>query len=115
MYLTNRGIYNYFKERIVVHPHKSDEVIRKDFVTAEFMDDLEEPACDICMVGFPSFLKRVGGLLNSEALERQFWSADVYGGAAISINRNRGPCSRVRNDKNNDRKGNGQVGKVKGK
>ena len=40
--LTNRGIYNYFKECIVLKSHKLAEFIRKHCVTIERMDDLEE-------------------------------------------------------------------------
>ena len=55
------------------------------------------------------------GFLISEATDSQFWNAGVYDSSAISLNRNRIPGSRVRNDKNNARKGKGAcLGRPKG-
>ena len=76
-------------------------------ITVEFMEDLEESECGIFQGKFPCFRKWADGLLNPEAQGRQFGDSDVYDGPAISIDRNRIPGSRVRIDKNNDRKGKG--------
>ena len=68
MHLTNRGIYNYFKERIVVKSNKLAEVITRHGVTVGFMEDLEEPERGISHGKFPCFLKREDGPLNSVAM-----------------------------------------------
>ena len=57
------------------------------------------PSAIFRMRKFPSFLTRGDVILNSEAMERQFWSADVYDSSPISLNRDRIPDSMVRNDK----------------
>ena len=84
-----------------------DEVIRKNCLAVEVMADLEESECCISQGNFSSFLKMTDELLNSESLWIQFGNADVYDSSAISLNRNRIPCSMVRNDKNKARKGKG--------
>ena len=55
MRLTDRRICNYFKERIVVKSHKSDEVIRNHCVTIDFAEDLMGSEGGISMVDFPVF------------------------------------------------------------
>ena len=47
--LTDWGIYNHFIERILVKPHKSDDVTRRRRLAADFMGDMEEAAGGISM------------------------------------------------------------------
>ena len=54
---------------------------------------------------FPRFVKMADGLFKFRCRGRHVGSSDVYDRSARSINHNRIPGSRVRNDKNNDRKG----------
>ena len=49
--LTDWGIYNYFKERIVVKPHKVDEATRGRRLAADFMEDMKDSAGGISMGG----------------------------------------------------------------
>ena len=51
--LTKREIYNCFKDRSVVKPHMSAEIIRKPCLTISFRGDLEESASDIFRENFP--------------------------------------------------------------
>ena len=101
----NRGIYNYFKERIVVKSHKSAEIIRGELRNRRIYGRSGGISVGYLPRGLPSLLRRAGGLLNSDALRRQFGSADVYDSSSISLNRHRIPGSRVSTDKNNDMKG----------
>ena len=70
MRLTNRGICNYFKERIEAKSHKSDEVNMGQCVTIEFKGDPEESERAIYQ-GFPQFSKMADYLLISESLGMQ--------------------------------------------
>ena len=45
--LTNREIYNYFKECIVAKSNKMAEIIRTNCLTVEFTEGLEESALGI--------------------------------------------------------------------
>ena len=55
--LTNREIYNYFKDCRIVKYHKSAEIIRKNCLTIKFMGELKESLSDIFRAKLPSFLK----------------------------------------------------------
>ena len=59
------------------------DLIRRHCLTVEFIGDLEEKVSDI-FIKIPQFLKRADGIANSDAVGRQFGSADVYDGSAIS-------------------------------
>ena len=61
-HLTNRDIYMYLKECIVVKSHQSGEVIEKNCPTVDFAEDLEESDGDISPGTFRSFLKRTDAL-----------------------------------------------------
>ena len=90
--LTNRSIYNYFKECIIVKSHKLAEIIRKHCVTVEFTGDLEESVSGIFCEKIPSFLTKDEEIINPYAIGGEFGSAGVYDGSAISFTRNQIPC-----------------------
>ena len=46
-HLTNREVYNYFKDCIVVKSHKIGEVVGGNCVSLEFMKDLAEPNSEV--------------------------------------------------------------------
>ena len=50
--LTNREIYMYFKDRIVVKSHKLAEVITKHRLTSDCMAGLDDPDSEIPIRGF---------------------------------------------------------------
>ena len=52
---------------------------------------------------FPDFIKRAGGILNSEEIAMKFGSSDVYDGSVISLTSDKIPGSRGSTGKNNAR------------
>ena len=73
---------------------KLADVIRRHFATVDFMGDLEEAVSDTLHGKFPNLLRGSAGLLNYDAIDRQFGNADVYDGSAISPTTDKIPGSR---------------------
>ena len=69
-HLTNREVYSYFKDCIVVKSRKSGEVFGRHFVSLDFMGDVAGPNVEVSHANFTKYLKRVAGRLNSESVDR---------------------------------------------
>ena len=104
--LTNREVYNYFKDRSLVKSHKSGGVIEKHCIPLEFMGDLEETDSEVFQEKSPQISKEGIRKIQFGTIGKQFGQADVYDSTAEILNRNRAPCSRGR-CKDNSRAGKG--------
>ena len=80
------------------------DVIKGHCQTVEFMGDLEGGVSDTSHGNSANAIKRAEELLNSDAVGRQFGSADVYDDSLISLTSGKIPGSRWITDKNNDRR-----------
>ena len=64
-YLTNREVYNYFKDCSIVESRKLSGVFGKNCLSLRFMGDLIGPDREVFQEKSPKYLRRVDEHLNS--------------------------------------------------
>ena len=96
IYLTNRGIYPYFKDSRIAKSRKLREVVERHCASLECAMEMNDSDAEQFHESFAKFIRAIDELPNSDSAEKQFGQADVYDNAQIISNTTRIPGSRAK-------------------
>ena len=84
-YLTNREMFDYFRDSNIVKTHKLRTVIENHFLAMEFIKQLAPCESGDFQDDFGKFLMAIGEYLNTDAPGGRFSKSDVYDNAKLNL------------------------------